>query len=1185
MLERSQVEEGDHEQLDGQHNEHVVDVEAGMRVVEGEESVQRELGTEVIVLPGQHLLAHTRPDLGRKVEDGAKAEVAALAALVVLAVLDAAAAEYGVHTGVDILVEVEALLRLRHASPRGHEDAVKEVGMSVVELAADLGQRACEQGTERLLLASGDISEDANVLREDVLPCTEDGYGALNLVLDARRVRRRVVDLHLLELCQDAPDLEALLEVVVLVGVDELDVLAAVEDDGVVLVVWLAVAEDRVAGELDAELGPPQAALEQLGVAVDEGRVEARLLALSEGRLLVQVRDLEVRVRAQQELGVLHLLLLKLGVPLHRDTELELAPRHALQLALELVRVAAEHLHHLRILDAVEELDGAAVVHEAGDGAVEGLEPERRPDARAQGVFGGRRLEADAVEGQVVDLALGRVLVVLLRVAVELRGLVGEDLGVLNEAVPLVRVQLLEVLQQRHARVRFVFADDLPQGEKDLLAVVRDEDGEGGHVVNGERLGDRRRQWLGEEGQATVRLAVGGEKLGLEGVILLRHEEGGRPQRALALLLRGDLVVEQLLHVVDSQQVLAVHWDDDGVPDLGDKNLRLVLDLHVSGREDLGVNALRQPRVDVAPGCHDRGAEIEGPRDREDGVDEDVEEVRVEEEEDEVSEHHEAEQDVWLVLAEDIAEDVVAEASNLHDGQVPDRVAERERQVHVRLAKLEAEHDDPEPEGHGHVVARESRVACRERLARDVAAGVLGQVAAEEAPERHDGEEQEGCEGDEELDDTDRLCDGLVVYHVREAEDKHGGREVQQEDADEEEQALGQVLRAGPAAGNVRPLGAGREDLDQRSDDATDGDDGPLLRGFGLVVLALLVLAPEKKGRRVVRRVEPEHGEVDDPDAVEVDQHVEPRARLFVSLEEALVPWDVLELKVALRGRHVDELRLVLHDDALDALGVPEKLVAVVVANRLVVVALAADVHAVRDLVALVPDVLVEGGDDVVEVRELLHGLNGILARRRVQVVVGALEDEAEALGHEPHLVRLAPAEEVEGELTHAVVLWHAVHPRLPAELGSLEAVVALKVLQGLGLGLLLCVVLPLLLLLGPAEAGLGLRAREAADGVVQVKVGGEVPLAVVGVVAADVVGVEGQQGLVRRHPGGPRVKQHHEVVIHVAHAIPLEAELGGQVNEDVLNLLLRERDLGVRGPRGVGFTGPLAPGQDVAVV
>ena len=92
------------EDLDRQNDEHVVDVEPRVAVVERQETVDGELRAEVVVLATEHLLAHTRADLRREVQDRAKAEVSALAALVVLRVLDASATSEGVHTGVDILV-------------------------------------------------------------------------------------------------------------------------------------------------------------------------------------------------------------------------------------------------------------------------------------------------------------------------------------------------------------------------------------------------------------------------------------------------------------------------------------------------------------------------------------------------------------------------------------------------------------------------------------------------------------------------------------------------------------------------------------------------------------------------------------------------------------------------------------------------------------------------------------------------------------------------------------------------------------------------------------------------------------------------------------------------------------------------------------------------------------------------
>ena len=72
---------------------------------------------------------------------------------------------------------MEALLRLGHAAASVHEDGVEEVGVAVVQLAADRGERAREEGAERLLLASGDVTEDADVLREDVLAGADDGDG------------------------------------------------------------------------------------------------------------------------------------------------------------------------------------------------------------------------------------------------------------------------------------------------------------------------------------------------------------------------------------------------------------------------------------------------------------------------------------------------------------------------------------------------------------------------------------------------------------------------------------------------------------------------------------------------------------------------------------------------------------------------------------------------------------------------------------------------------------------------------------------------------------------------------------------------------------------------------------------------------------------------------------------------
>ena len=297
---------------------------------------------------------------------------------------------------------------------------------------------------------------------------------------------------------------------------------------------------------------------------------------------------------------------------------------------------------------------------------------------------------------------------------------------------------------------------------------------------------------------------------------------------------------------------------------------------------------------------------------------------------------------------------------------------------------------------------------------------------------------------------------------------------------------------------------------------------------------------------------------MEDPDAVKVDEEVEERPAFVVRLEEGAVPLDLVKLHEALTRGDIDEARLVGENDARDALGVPEELVDVVVTDDVLVVAFAADESTVDDLVALVSDEPVQGSDDRAEVEPFRDRLGAVLALGRPVVVVGALEDEAQALGHEPDLRRLAPTEEVQRELPDAVVRRHLEHgllPPLPGRVERLDRRGRRRLDAGLAGGFAR----------EPSDAVVGL-----ADRVVEVELGGKVPLAVVGVLAADVVGVEGQQGLVRGHAGRARVELDHEVIVHVAHRVALEAKLVGEVDEDVLDLFFTERDLRLVGPRRV---------------
>jgi hypothetical protein len=60
LVESSEVNEGVHEELNREDDEDVVDVETGVTVVEGEETIHGELSTEVVVFTREHLFSHSR---------------------------------------------------------------------------------------------------------------------------------------------------------------------------------------------------------------------------------------------------------------------------------------------------------------------------------------------------------------------------------------------------------------------------------------------------------------------------------------------------------------------------------------------------------------------------------------------------------------------------------------------------------------------------------------------------------------------------------------------------------------------------------------------------------------------------------------------------------------------------------------------------------------------------------------------------------------------------------------------------------------------------------------------------------------------------------------------------------------------------------------------------------------------
>src|SRR5437764_300590 len=110
-----------------------------------------------------------------------------------------------------------------------------------------------------------------------------------------------------------------------------------------------------------------------LAVSINQGRIKTWFLALTYGWFLIKISNLQIRISAEDELGIFTLFLCELGVSLHRDDKFEFPTCHTLEFAIELVRITPKHLHDFRVLNPVEKFDSTGVVHETGDGTIKSL--------------------------------------------------------------------------------------------------------------------------------------------------------------------------------------------------------------------------------------------------------------------------------------------------------------------------------------------------------------------------------------------------------------------------------------------------------------------------------------------------------------------------------------------------------------------------------------------------------------------------------------------------------------------------------------------------------------------------------------------------------------------------------------------------------------------------------------------
>jgi len=208
---------------------------------------------------------------------------------------------------------------------------------------------------------------------------------------------------------------------------------------------------------------------------------------------------------------------------------------------------------------------------------------------------------------------------------------------------------------------------------------------------------------------------------------------------------------------------------------------------------------------------------------------------------------------------------------------------------------------------------------------------------------------------------------------------------------------------------------------------------------------------------------------------------------------------------------HEEDTYFVREYDASNALRIPEQLVHIIVANDAVMITFPSHKLAINRLITLITNEAIKWLDNRAKIEAFWYGIDAILTLGGAIVVVRTFEDKAETLGNKSDLSGLSPAEKIKGNLTHAVILRHVVHCLAPAFEGASQGF----------LGMI------------AAAATLGAEALKTGvlgmtNGVVEIKLGGKVPLAVVCVLPPDIIRVEGEECLIGGHAGCTAVKQLH---------------------------------------------------------
>lgn len=163
----------------------------------------------------------------------------------------------------------------------------------------------------------------------------------------------------------------------------------------------------------------------------------------------LEIGDLQTQIGTEQEISVFVFFLVELGVSLHRDDELELPPRHTLQLSFQFVRITTKVVNDSRVLDTIEELDSLGVVHHTGDGPVECLGMKEAQICLRRVNSGAALLKPMKSKVRRPTLPFSS----LAKGLTQLNMAVFTARGVLDEVLPFDGVELFEVFQERDASV------------------------------------------------------------------------------------------------------------------------------------------------------------------------------------------------------------------------------------------------------------------------------------------------------------------------------------------------------------------------------------------------------------------------------------------------------------------------------------------------------------------------------------------------------------------------------------------------------------------------------------------------------------------------------------------------------------------------------------------------------------